>query len=183
MTESDETVWDRALSALFGDGMFAAIGPRRHDDWRRDVMDAMGVRTREPGGRLRITKVRPRAASDTEGPFASVTPAHFDRVYEVSGRGAAQILVTLQGEWFSVAGIPDAETKKGGLLSHARALLGRFGEGARYFTNISAARGDPDADMFERDSAYEGFTEYAMDCGLVVVSASEVGVFWSFLET
>ncbi|MFI2371145.1 hypothetical protein [Streptomyces sp. NPDC018833] len=184
MTEVDKASWDCSLRALFGEGMFASTGPRRHEDWRRDALDVMLLKTRDPRGWLTLTKApggSPYTASGADQPFSSVSLAHFDWIFAVHGKGAEQILVTLQGEWFTTTDIPDFESREEELLGHSRTILGRFGEGALHFTNISVARDDPEADMFNRDGAYECFSDYTVDCGVIAVSDTEIGVFWSFV--
>ncbi len=89
-------------------------------------------------------------------------------------------MVTLQGEWFRIDGIPGFAEQQAELTSHAGVLLGRFGSDALFFTNVSAARENPHADMFDHGGAYEGFSGHVIDCGVVAVSSTEVGIFWGF---
>ncbi|QIP84670.1 hypothetical protein GLX30_12190 [Streptomyces sp. Tu 2975] len=98
----------------------------------------------------------------------------------MSKRGAEQVMVTLQGEWFQAEDIPDFAEREAELASHARVILARFGEDALFFTNAATARQNPHADMYSREGAYEGFTGHVMDCGVIALSATEVGVFWGF---
>ncbi|MFI1188842.1 hypothetical protein [Streptomyces californicus] len=182
MTRIDEASWTRSLLALFGEGMFAAVGARRHDDWRHDALDVMRLATADPRGWPRRVSAPGGEAypPGPGGPFGAVTPDDVARVFPVAGRGAEQIVVTLQSEWFQTDGIPDFSAREAGLLSHAHELLGRFGEDALFFTNAVSAQNDPHADMFRREGTYEGFTGHVMDCGVLALSATEVGVFWGF---
>ncbi|MFD9084060.1 hypothetical protein [Streptomyces erythrochromogenes] len=182
MTQIDATSWNRSLSALFGEGMFAAVGERRHDDWRPDALDVMQLRTADPRGWSKAATAPGGAdyATGPDSPFGAVTPEDFRRTFSVPRRSAAHILVTLQDEWFQAEGIPDFDAREAELTSTARTILGRFGEDALFFTNAATARENPHTDMFRREGAYEGFTSHAMDCGVIAVSAKEVGIFWGF---
>ncbi|WP_405797971.1 hypothetical protein [Streptomyces sp. NBC_01506] len=174
--------WNCSLRNLFGEVMFAAVGARGHDDWRQDALDAMQLRTGDPRGWLRLIKAPGGRDYGTapESPFVAVTPADFDSVFPVSRRGAEQIMVTLLGEWFQVEGIPEFSVREAELTSHARVILERFGGDALFFTNAATARENPHADMFRREGAYEGFTGHVLDCGVIALSATEVGIFWGF---
>ncbi|MGQ4727307.1 MULTISPECIES: hypothetical protein [Streptomyces] len=182
MTWIDEASWTRSLRALFGEGMFAAVGARRHDDWRRDALDVMRLATADPRAWPRQVSAPggDPYAPGPNGPFGAVTPNDFVGVFPVPRRGAEQIVVTLQGEWFQTEEIPDFPAREAELISHARGVLDRFGGDSLFFTNAVSARNDPHADMFRREGVYEGFTEHAMDCGVIALSATEVGVFWGF---
>ncbi|MET9775678.1 hypothetical protein ABZ023_15745 [Streptomyces sp. NPDC006367] len=183
MSEIDRDSWNRSLRALFGEAMFASTGARRHEDWRLDALDIMRLRTRDPRG-WPVMTLSPGGSSyrEVDGPFLLVTAAHFDHVLPVSRRGATEVLATLQGEWFRPDDIPDFAERKEELLSHAQRILSRFGENAACFTNAAAVKGDPDADMLNREGIHEGLTEYTADCGVIAVSDTEVGVFWAFWE-
>ncbi|WP_433570764.1 hypothetical protein [Streptomyces sp. CA-251247] len=178
----DEASWSASLRALFGEGMFAAVGARRHKDWRRDAFDVMRLTTDDPRGwpRLVMAPGGRRYGTGPDNPFTAVTPAAYASVFPVARTGAEQLLVSLLGDWFQVDGIPDFAARERELISHARGVLERFGRDALYFTNVSAALDDPHADMFRREGSYECFTEHVMDCGVIAVSAGEVGVFWGF---
>lgn len=182
MTQIDDVSWNRSLRAIFGEGMFAAVGARRRDDWRLDALDVMRLRADDPRG-WRSIAVAP-AGSDggagSETPFDAVTSSDFDAAFPVARSGAEQIMVTLQGEWFQTEDIQDFDAREAELISHARVILERFGADALFFTNAVTARTNPHADMFGREGAYEGFTNHVMDCGVIAVSAAEVGIFWSF---
>lgn len=182
MSSMDDTSWSRSLRAVFGEGMFAAVGPRRNEDWRPDALDVMRLRAKDPRAWAKLVRAPGGGVygNGPENPFRAVTIADFPAVFPVSRRGAEQILVTLQGEWFQVEDIPDFPARERELTLHARSLLSRFGEDALFFTNAAAAREDPDADMLGREGVYEGFTSHVMDCGVMAVSATEVGVFWGF---
>lgn len=184
MAEVTRSSWDQAVRSIFCELSFAAVGARKNDDWRRDVISIMELKSKDPRGWLSINHA-PGPSShlecSPERPFLSRVVDDFDWVFDVSRRSAEQILVTLQGEWFTTSGIDDFDARKDSLLDDASVILGRFGESARYLTNMSAARDDPHADMFRHEGSYEGFTDYTVDCGVIAVSDTEVGVFWGFI--
>ncbi|MFD4696107.1 hypothetical protein [Streptomyces niveus] len=182
MNQIDDVSWERSLRSLFGEAMFAAVGPRQSDDWRLDALDVMQLKMDDPRGWLRLAKApggRDYGAG-SESPFIAVTPADFDSVFPVSRTGAEQVMVTLMSEWFQVEDIPHFSVREVELISHARVILERFGRDALFFTNATTARENPHADMFRREGAYEGFTGHVIDCGVIAVSATEVGIFWGF---
>jgi hypothetical protein len=178
------SAWDQAVGSIFCEFSFAAVGARKSEDWRRDVISVMELKSVDPRGWLSINQA-PGPSShlecSPEMPFLPHVVSDFNWVFEVSRRSAEQILVILQGDWFLTSGIRDFDTKKESLLGSASVILERFGDNADYFTNVSAARDDPHGDMFHHEGAYEGFTDYTMDCGVIAVSDAEVGVFWGFI--
>ncbi|MFG2535383.1 hypothetical protein ACGFU4_09045 [Streptomyces sp. NPDC048511] len=182
MTQIDDVLWSRSLRAMFGEGMFAAVGARRRDDWRLDALDVMQLRTDDPRGWPRIVTAPAGSnyGAGSENPFGAVTPGDFDAAFPVARSGAEQIMVTLQADWFQTEGIQDFDAREAELMSHARVVLERFGADALFFTNAVSARENPHANMFGREGVYEGFTSYVMDCGVIAVSAAEVGIFWGF---
>ncbi|MDI3417935.1 hypothetical protein [Streptomyces luteolus] len=184
MTKPERARWEDAILALFGGLAFAAVGAREHEDWRRDAVDVMRVRSADPRGWKSINSAPDGdvwTVCGPEMPFLPPSLEDFDSVFPVSSRSAAQILVTLQGESFYEGNIPHFDDRKEELLEHAAVILERFGQGAACYTNAGAARENPDADMFAREGEYECFTDYTMDCGVIAVSDSEVGVFWAFM--
>lgn len=178
----DDVSWGRALRAMFGEGMFAAVGARRQNDWRLDALDVMQLRTGDPRGWSRLVKAPGGGdyGPGLESPFGAVAPGDLNSVFLVARTGAEQIMVTLQGEWFQTEDIREFDALEAELTSHARVILGRFGADALFFTNAVSARENPHADMFSREGVYEGFTSHVMDCGVIAVSATEVGIFWGF---
>lgn len=187
MTVVDKETWKTAVCELFGGSAFAAVGPREGEgegDWRGSAVDVMRLRTRDPRGWLSVNHAPDgdvHTLCGPDRPFLPPRSTDFDAVYDVSRRGAAQVLVTLQGDWFLTAGIPGFDEREPDLMRHAGVILDRFGPDALCYTNASAAGDDPNGDMFDREAAYEGFTDYALDCGVIVVSPTEVGVFWGFV--
>ncbi|MER7413178.1 hypothetical protein [Streptomyces cacaoi] len=182
MSEPGRAAWESAVPELFD---FAVVAPRTGEDWRRDAKAVMNLQTADPRGWLEHNDV-PEGDSDTwcdrSKPFI---PPHLetfdDNVFPVSRGSALQLLILLHGDRFMPWGIPGFEEKKEGLLELAGTVVGRFGQRACFYTSATAARDDPEVDMYTREAEHQRFSDYPLDCGVIIVSPDEVGVFWSFL--
>ncbi|MFH8803641.1 hypothetical protein ACH4F6_29205 [Streptomyces sp. NPDC017936] len=178
--------WKAAVLDLFGGGWsFAWVGPRDHQDWHRDVASVMALRVSDPRGWYSVD-FAPESAESRGGAAAPFLPWSSEQLtaslFEVGPLSAAQLLVALKGEWYQAANIPDFENRKDELLRSSRRILSRFGPDASFFTNASEARNNPDADLLNPAAEWECLSDFTTDCGLVAVSATEVGVFWAFWE-
>jgi hypothetical protein len=176
----DAVSWRNALLDLFGGGWtFAWVGPREHQDWRRDVAAVMALKVSDPRGWHSVNYAPESGGS----PFVPWNCEQLGlSLYEIGAPSAAQLLVALKGEWYQARNIPDFENRKGGLLESAREIISRFFPDASFFTNVSEARGNPDVDLLNPVAEWECLSVYTTDCGLVVVTENEVGVFWAFWE-
>ena len=90
--------------------------------------------------------------------------------------------MALKGEFFQAAGIPDFETRKEGLFKSSEEILSRFDSNSLFFTNAADARENRDADLLNPDTEWSCLSVYTTDCGVVVVSDTEVAAFWAFWE-
>ncbi|MFJ9893978.1 hypothetical protein ACIQPR_11675 [Streptomyces sp. NPDC091280] len=182
----DSTSWKSALLELLGGAFtFAAAGPRDHEDWRRDVQAVMSLKVTDPRkwGSLNCPPPTSGSRNTEVKPFADLRLDEFDTLlYAVGNKSATQLLVALQGQHYQAANIPDFENRKDRLFGCAEEILSRFGQEAAYYTNAADARTDPAADLLNPDTEWNCFSDFTTDCGLVVVSDSEVGVFWAFDE-
>ncbi|TWV45032.1 hypothetical protein FRZ03_16600 [Streptomyces misionensis] len=182
----DSASWQADLLELFGGTFaFAAAGPRTHEDWRRDVQAVMTLHAKDPRnwGTLVFTPPTSGPTRTEEKPFADLRLDEFDRLlYPVGRESATQLLVALQGEFYQSANIQDFAQRKDRLFACAEEILFRFDHDAKYYTNAAEARDDPNADLMNPDTEWNCLSEFTTDCGLVVVSGSEVGVFWAFSE-
>ncbi|MFD7230824.1 hypothetical protein [Streptomyces sp. NPDC059881] len=175
------------MGELFGGGWtFAAVGPRANEDWRLDASAVMRLRAKDPRGWKAVNFAPERSTSGLSSTLEPFLPYAADELgaalFEITSESAAQLLVALRGEWFQAANIPEFENSKEGLFRAAREILARFGPEPACWTNRSAARGRPDADLLNAEAEFECLTGYTTDCGLVVASESEIGVFWAFFE-
>ncbi|WKE71974.1 hypothetical protein [Streptomyces sp. WP-1] len=181
----DSAAWRAGLLELFGGAFaFAAVGPRTQGDWRRDVQAVMMLRAKDPRGWSALVVPPPSATAMTdEKPFADLRLEEFDRLlYPVGRESAAQLLVALQGEFYQSANIPDFADREERLMGCAHEILSRFGRDASCYTNAAEARDDPNVNLMNPETEWNCLSEFTTDCGIVVVSDSEVGVFWAFFE-
>lgn len=181
----DSTSWTSALSELFGSAwIFAKAGPRRDADWRRDVQAVMGLRTDDPRGWSGLVFTPAEGGGlDDSGPFADLRLDEFDALlHVVDHRSAVRLLVALQGQYYQASNIPDFESRRARLFDRAETLVSRFGPHAIFRTNVAAARNGENADLLNPDAEWNCISRFTTDCGIVVVSDDEVGVFWAFDE-
>ncbi|MFD7058679.1 hypothetical protein [Streptomyces sp. NPDC059906] len=182
----DAESWGAAVLELFGGGWtFAQVGPRRHDDWHRDVTTVMALKATDPR-RWASLDYAPEIGenrSGTNSPFFPYSPEEIGTsLHEVGGESAGRLLVALQGDMYQAANIPDFDQRKESLFRSSRTILSRFGTPCRFFTNAAEAHRNPAADLLNPDTEWDCLSVYTTDCGLVAVSDTEIGVFWAFFE-
>ncbi|MEV4975802.1 hypothetical protein [Streptomyces scopuliridis] len=187
MTPTPQQEWEAAARRLFEDEYaFVCTGPRAHADWRTDALAIMARETQDPRGWVTLdwdSESDPAEAEQRRRSFPFTLPSESvlgESLYEISLDSAAPLIVALTDEWFEVKNIPDFANRKEQLLADARILLARFGRDATCYTTAGNARTTKDPDFFQPIRGGVGITEHLMDLGLLVVSASEVGVFWRF---
>ncbi|MEV0988630.1 hypothetical protein [Streptomyces sp. NPDC049949] len=187
--------WNAAALRLLGDPcVFVATGPRRHEDWARDVLALMRREVPDPRGWLRMDPDRlddsARHAAPAY-PFAPPPAAELPRrVHRLEPHAAVAALTVMAEEWTHeprpALDRPDVD----GLTADARTLLARYGPDARFWTNAVAAAADPAPDFLATGlrghsahsfltGAYVNGLDLFGELGLIAVSGDEVGVFWS----
>lgn len=63
----------------------------------------------------------------------------------------------------------------------ARTVLARYGDEATYSTNVSKTGSAPGTlDFMLQSLGYSPMSVFTEDCGLVMVSDTEVGLLWTF---
>ncbi|MER5293931.1 hypothetical protein ABT382_17905 [Streptomyces pharetrae] len=139
----------------------------------------MRLRTRDPRG-WTMLDFAPEYSAVGSGrstePFFPWSPDELGgALFEIKPESAAQLLVALKGQWFQAANIPNFAHREEVLFRAARELLARFGPEPACWTNRTAARGRPDADLLNAEAECECLTGYTTDCGVVVASESEIG--------
>ena len=178
-----QAAWEAATLRLLDDVYaFAATGPRTQAGWPSDALAVMNRAVADPRGWLTLDwdeKNTEKLKLDGPSfPFLLMSPETMaGRLNPVTVETAARLLVIMTYEWERVG--PDGATVDA--PADARTLLGRYGGGeVSYYSNISAARTSPSPDLTAGVNGWTALTSYVGDCGIVVVSPEEVGVFWSF---
>jgi hypothetical protein len=77
---------------------------------------------------------------------------------------------------------PNFIDRRDGLFRSSREILSRSGPSAAFFTKRIRRSGQSERRPAESDAQWECLSVYTTDCGFVVVSDTEVGVFWAFWE-
>ncbi|MFP1626308.1 hypothetical protein ACLB9X_14270 [Streptomyces sp. 5K101] len=186
MNTPSQQDWEAAVLRLFEDEYaFVAVGPRRHADWRTDVLAVMARAVDDPRGWMTLDSDKEENAADAgrgaSFPFVVSAEARLGAIlHQVALDSAAQLLVALTDEWFQAKNIRDFPERKEGLLSDARTLLARFDPDCTCYTPAGNASTDRNADFLHNVTGGFGVTDYLSDLGLVVVSPTEVGVVWRF---
>ncbi|MFJ6781956.1 hypothetical protein [Streptomyces yangpuensis] len=183
---TDAATWEAALLRLLEDVYtFARCGPRLHEDWAEDVRAVMERSVADPRGWSAL-----EWQMDEEGrrtyrpsyPFRAVSAHDLrDGVRPITADAAVGLLASFAQEWWFEGNPVRLREDRDMVLADARTVLDRFGPDAAFWTSSKLARTCDAPDLLARD--LEGghpFTDLMMDLGLVVVSADEVGVFWSF---
>ncbi|MFF5973404.1 hypothetical protein ACFY7C_17955 [Streptomyces sp. NPDC012769] len=186
--------WNAAALRLLDDPyVFVATGPRRHEDWARDVLAVLHRTVEDPRGWLRLDGDRGNAVRDAlpAYPFDPPPAARFPEVlHPLERRAAVAALAVMSEEWQGEPAPVRSRPNRDAALADARTLLDRYGPTARYWTNATAAASDPAPDFVAAGlrgtdsyrfvtSAYVNGLDIFDDLGLVAVSEEEIGVFWS----
>lgn len=183
---ADSAAWDAALERLLDDVYtFAMIGPRRHDDWARDVLAVMDRSVTDPQGLRALEWQIDKEGRENIRPSYPFLPLTAEQVhawtYPVTTCAAADLLASLTQEWFFETRPVRTRADRDDVLADARTVLGRFGADAVFRTSSGLARTTASPDFLVSELAGgRAFTDYMMDLGLIAVTADEVGVFWSF---
>ncbi|MGW3109991.1 hypothetical protein [Streptomyces sp. NPDC001091] len=65
----------------------------------------------------------------------------------------------------------------------ARTVLARYGDAATFHTNVDRPGTAPGTlDFATPNWGYRPLSVYSEDCGLIVVSDTEIGMFWNFCD-
>ncbi|MFB6627438.1 MULTISPECIES: hypothetical protein [unclassified Streptomyces] len=187
--------WNAAALRLLGETYaFAATGPRRYEDWARDVFAVLHRSVPDPRGWIRIDGDHTNPARHTAPAYPFDPPDSSElprRLYSLEAEAAVAALAVMAEEWQSEPAPVRSRPDLNAVLADARTLLDRYGPTARYWTNATAAASDPAPDFVAaglQGTGSHGFltSEYLNgldlldDLGLIAVNDDEVGVFWSF---
>ncbi|MFI1467110.1 hypothetical protein [Streptomyces wuyuanensis] len=184
----DQTSWEAAVRHLFEDAYpYDATGPRRHEDWVLDVLALMARAVPDP--RTWSGLDDPAQAPEGEGvptyPFAVRPPEYIaQRLCEIDRASAENLLLALTDDCCTLSNLKRFRESEEELRAMARTILERYGDGATYHTNVN--RPGPVPGTLDFTTSHWGYNPlsdvYSEDCGLIVVSDTEVGMFWNFSD-
>lgn len=192
---SRRSPWNAAALRLLDDTYsFVATGPRRHEDWAHDVHAVLHRTVVDPRGWVRLDRDRrnPARRRVPAYPFDPPDPAEVPaRLHPLEAEAAVAALAVMAEEWQGELAPVRSRPNRDALLADARLLLDRYGPGACYWTNATAAASDPAPDFLA--SGLQGTASHCFhtreylagldifeDLGVIAVNDEEVGLFWSF---
>lgn len=181
----DRTSWEAAVRHLYRDAYaYIATGPRRHADWTLDVLALMARTVPDPRGWARVDDAEkaPKRVDDPTWPFAVHPPEHVaPRLKEIDRDSAENLLLALTEGGCTLSNLRYFDESPDELRAMACTVLARYGDEAVCRTNVSKTGSAPGALDFTSESlGYSPMSVFTEDCGLVVVSDTEVGLFWNF---
>ncbi|MET8409335.1 hypothetical protein ABZV34_14790 [Streptomyces sp. NPDC005195] len=199
MPTLDAGTWAEALSMYERRYSYVLVGPRAHQDWVRDAAAVMRREVADPRSWrwLDADEGEEERLEDTFFPFVP-PPADPQGVaawrrglWTVPRMSVERLLVVLSTTWLSVPkerARNGFEARRAELERKARVILSRFPEGTSFYTNAGHPSASPGGDVNAPDF-YEAITgctpvsQYDWDLGLIAVTDTEIGLFWSFDAT
>lgn len=182
----DQTSWEAAVRHLFEDAYpYDATGPRRHEDWILDVL-ALMARVPDPRGWAGLDDAaqNPDREVYPTYPFVVHPPEYVtERLQKIDRDSAENLLLALTDDCCTLSNLKRFTESEEELRAMARTVLARYGDEASYHTNVKKpghVRGT--LDFTESSWAYSPLSVYSEDYGLIVVSDTEVGMFWNFAD-
>ncbi|MCC9689285.1 MULTISPECIES: hypothetical protein [Streptomyces] len=183
----DQASWEAAVRHLYRDAVaYIATGPRCHEDWVRDVPALMARALPDPRGWARIDDMEgaPERVGNPTWPFAAHPPEYVaPRLTKIDRDSAENLLLALTEAGCTLSNLQYFAESPDQLRVMARTVLARYGDEATYHTNVSKHGSAPGTVDFTLDGLeYNPLGVLMEDCGLVIVSNTEVGLFWSFAD-
>ncbi|MFE5534359.1 hypothetical protein [Streptomyces sp. NPDC056492] len=193
---TDKASWEAAVRHLYEDAYaFIATGPRTQEDWRADALAVMERAVPDPRGwtgqddtaddperaaRPAFPFGPPRSAD----PFRPLTPADVgERLREIDRASAEDLLLALTDQGCTLRSLERFAESPDELRDLARTVLARYGDAVTCHTNVTVgAPGTGTLDFTSSHWSYSPMTFYWEDSGLVVVSDTEVGLFWNLAD-
>ncbi|MFB7371147.1 hypothetical protein ACFC0D_15030 [Streptomyces sp. NPDC056222] len=182
----DQTSWESAVRHLFEDAYpYDATGPRRHEDWVLDVL-ALMARVPDPRGWVGLDDAaqNPEREGFPTYPFAVHAPEYVaQRLKEIDRKSAENLLLALTDDCCTLSNLARFTESEEELRTMACTILERYGDNASYHTNVNRSGHVPGTlDFTTSHWGYSPLSVYSEDCGLIVVSDTEVGMFWNFSD-
>ncbi|MCX5400336.1 hypothetical protein [Streptomyces sp. NBC_00102] len=179
----DRESWEAAVRHLYEDAHpFDATGPRRHADW---VLDVLAVMARVPDPRgwagLDDDASDPEREASPLYPFVAHPPEYVaQRLREIDRDSAENLLLALTDDGCRMSSLHRFAESEEELRAMVGTVLARYGDGASYYTNVTRPGPVPGRlDFTTSGWGYSPLTVYSEDYGLVVVTDTEVGMFWN----
>ncbi|MFI1162455.1 hypothetical protein ACH4UM_02320 [Streptomyces sp. NPDC020801] len=186
MTAPDATAWADALTMYERRYTIVVVGPRRHEDWSLDALALLRKEVSDPRSWRSLEFYEEgdeEWRADWLAPFAPQGPDWPSRLRRIPRASAGRLLVALSTNWLDVTSEPDFESRRPELEAKAGVLLSRFPEPTtEFFANTGYEAGD-DPDFYLPLTGCTPFSEHDWDMGLIAVSDTELGIFWSFDAT
>ncbi|MCP9944279.1 hypothetical protein LUX12_04920 [Streptomyces somaliensis] len=105
------------------------------------------------------------------------------RLKEIDRDSAENLLLALTEEGCTLSNLQYFDESEDELRAMARTVLARYGNEATYHTNVSKTGSAPGTLDFTLQSlGYNPLSVFTEDCGLVIVSDTEIGLFWTFAD-
>ncbi|NEB73717.1 hypothetical protein G3I40_00415 [Streptomyces sp. SID14478] len=188
MSQPDEQSWSEALGMYARKYTIAKVVSRDHEDWALDVLSLMHSGTPDARGWYANDPLAGEfeRVDDPYYPFAllpkdAAAADHLrGRVNEIPRSSVVRLLVAVSTPWINVEKEQDFELRREGLEEKARVILSRFPEGSCFYANTG--RRSKEMDYYQRISGCATISRHAWDVGLFLVSATEVGMVWSFIN-
>ncbi|MEV8532910.1 hypothetical protein [Streptomyces sp. NPDC051211] len=184
----DAETWTDALRLYEWVCTFVGVAARKHDEWWLDAGAIMRLETRDPRGWESIDPYEGEEERREDPLFpwleAPSTLADAERyralVSELPRSSVPSLLVLLTIRPLSdPSRLPGWEERGPEKERRAEAILSRFPDGTRFYSNLHGKGDRPDF-CKQSSLAYNPFSEYDWDAGLIAVNNDEVAVFWNF---
>ncbi|MFE7185194.1 hypothetical protein [Streptomyces erythrochromogenes] len=194
LSVAHQASWEGAIRHLYEDAFtFSATGPRAHEDWRADVLAVMKRAVPDPRGWAGLDDTaNERSQEHPDFPFGRpafrddparpLTPADIgERMHEINRASAENLLLALTDGGCTLQNLKRFTESFDELQNMARTILARYGDTFTCHTNVTVGAGRGRTLDFEASHwGYTPMTFYWEDAGLVIVSDTEVGLFWTF---
>ncbi|WP_406431361.1 hypothetical protein [Streptomyces sp. NBC_01589] len=182
----DQKSWEAAVRHLYEDAYpYDATGSRRHEDWLLDVL-ALMARVPDPRGWAGLDDAaqNPEREASPTYPFVAHPPEYIARrLQEIDRDSAESLLLALTDDRCTLSNLRRFTEGEEELRAMARTILARYGDEATYHTNVRKTGSAPGTlDFTLGTCGYSPLSVYSEDCGLIVVSDTEVGMFWNFSD-
>lgn len=117
-------------------------------------------------------------------PFAVHPPEYVaERLQEIDRESAENLLLALTDDKCTLSNLERFTESEEELRAMARTILARYGDAASYHTNANRpGRAPGTLDFTTSHWGYSPLSVYSEDYGLIVVSDTEVGMFWNFSD-